>query len=151
MRFAVLIASVLLGLVGPSIASARDFERTCAYFSNVAFNDLHTRHEETFRVTLAKDCEAALDLYHVSRRGSDGRMRAEAYLVQLHHYRRTLIDMANARYDARRPVGGVSLDGSGRLVVRQVTRTGAYLIARSMGLIGTHREWRAWMEARLEE
>ncbi|MHA3914628.1 hypothetical protein [Halovulum sp. GXIMD14793] len=149
MRFVVLLVSLVVGFAGP--AAARDFQKTCDYFTNVAFNDLHTLKEETFRVALAKDCAAALDLYHTSRTGSDGWTRAETYLVTLQSYRQALMDMASARFEIARPTGGRTDGLYGRLMVRQVSRTGAYLIARSMGLVGVQRDWRNWMAAQLAD
>lgn len=139
---------VTLGLSAPVAAS--DFEQTCRYFSNVAYNDLHTGRHESFRAGLARDCVAALTVYERSHGKGHSHDRSESYLVRLHQYRWAMLDIATARFDAAGHRRSGARDLSGHHVVRQVSRTGAYLIARSMGLVGVQREWRAWMNARLE-
>ena len=141
------IACLTTFLMFPFVAQAGDFDQTCTYFRNISFNDEHTRPDETFRLKLSRDCSRALSHYSRSQSGNAGFERAEEYLVQLHRYRRTLLDIASDRYVAARAGQDRQRALTGHSVSRQVSRTGAYLIARSMGLIGAQRQWHEWLEA----
>lgn len=127
-------------------ALAGDFTGTCRYFSGLAFNDLHTREEGTFRTALAAECQVAIVILTDETEPAAAKAAARAYLITLQRYREVLFDMARARYAAGRDVRGTAL---GRVVVQPVTRSGEILIARVMGLSQERRDWAAWREARV--
>ncbi len=142
----VLVLGFALGSAHP--AAAERFEQTCTYFEAIAFNDKARAGYETFRMGLARDCRAALTMLQTSEPGREPE-QARAYLAQLQVYRTTLLSMTMERFEqqragqeqARRAFGG-------RVMVRPVSQTGAFLIARSMGLVAAQKKWAVWTEAR---
>ncbi|MSU90551.1 hypothetical protein GE300_13145 [Rhodobacteraceae bacterium 2CG4] len=63
------LAALLLATATPAVPAAAEFDRTCAYFSNVAYNDRFTREYLTFRIRLADDCADALAVLDGARPG----------------------------------------------------------------------------------
>ena len=129
-----------------SVAWADGYQSTCLYFTNQAFQDRHRGTAATFRMQLAQDCVDAR-LYARSE-NIEVKRRAEAYLDLLEAYRRTIAALMVERM--RNPAARAS-SGSTRRYVRPaiaaVSWTGAYLIARDMGLIETHQNWTDWRRA----
>lgn len=142
--FIALGVSLCLPDIARAQTSPSDFDRTCQYFSNVAFKDrragLSYQSEPTFRMQLAQDCVDAM-IFAASDDPAT-RARALSYLTRMEAYRRTLIDMLLTRAQGRTD------DGSTRRYMRHVvipiSRPGGYLIARDMGLVDTHRDWTNW-------
>lgn len=142
---AVLLAA-LAALPGPAPANpvADLYDETCTYFSNAAFRDRRIQGATTFRMQLAQDCVDAM-LY---ARAADPSVRARAidYLQDLEAYRGLLIAMIMRR--ARdRGQGEAWEQLSWRPAVSPVSEAGAYLIARDLGLVDTHRDWTDWRRA----
>ncbi|MEO0911816.1 MAG: hypothetical protein AAFY59_02335 [Pseudomonadota bacterium] len=128
-------------------AAAAQYAQTCKYFEAVAFNDSAVSARETFRMVLAADCRAALRTLGTARTAEDAVLAAD-YLDQLQLYRDTLLDMAMERFQLRRRPGVPGpRTTAGEPVVRPVSRAGAFLIAKSMGLVAKQREWTVWREA----
>jgi len=143
MRFhAVTSALALLAAVLAGPADATDFARTCSYFENVAYNDRFTRDHQTFRMRLADDCADALAVRSNARPGSVRHAMSDNYLQRLENYRWVMIGMARDRFRASRTGAAVEL--------RPVSRTGAFLIARTMGITETQVRWRDWRQAMAE-
>lgn len=143
MRFQAVAAALALlagGLAGP--ANATDFARTCSYFENVAYNDRFTRDHQTFRMRLADDCADALAVRTSARPGSVRHAMADNYLQRLEDYRWVMIGLAGDRFRASRAGAAVEL--------RPISRTGAFLIARTMGVTETQVRWRDWRQAMAE-
>lgn len=142
------VAALVLLSLWPlnSAAWADSYQSTCQYFTNQAFQDRHQGTAATFRMQLAQDCVDAR-LYARSE-NIEVKRRAEAYLDLLEEYRRTIAALMIERM--RNPAARAS-SGSTRRYVRPayaaVSWTGAYLIARDMGLIETHRNWTDWRRA----
>lgn len=129
-------------------ASLAEHRATCVFFANAAFNDRRTQKTRTFRETLAEDCADALALLHASPEESATARRAAAYLTVLEAYRQEILAIALSGYRAgRRNRATRSHDLGGRTVIRSVSEAGAYLIARSMGVLGRQRDWYAWRAA----
>ena len=116
------------------------FDRTCQYFTNMAFQDRRASTDTTFRMQLAQDCVDAL-IYSQSP-VSLQRDRATDYLAQLEAYRQTIVGMLVSRAEGRGAERRVM--SSIRPAVEPVSRAGAYLIARDMGLVDSHIDWTAW-------
>lgn len=158
MRMRIILTSTLLALsaifASPAAASP-PYVQTCKYFEGVAFNDQVVSNRETFRMVLATDCRAALNTLLAAQSLQDARLAID-YLDQLHLYRATLLRMAMERFSQQRGriIAGRKVAGwrpkSGELVVRPVSRTGAFLIAKSMGLVAKQREWTVWREAQAD-
>ena len=127
-------------------AGATDWSDTCRFFSNAAFKDRHVWGETTFRMQLAQDCVDAR-LYAGSDNPYAAR-RAEAYLTQLEAYRAVLVAML---VDRARERPRASEDDWGyqkwRPAVHPISRAGAYLIARDMGVVDTHQAWTSWRQS----
>lgn len=139
---AVLIALMLATGAMAAPVQAEEFDRTCKYFENIAYNDRFTQVGVTFRVKLADDCNDALVVWQDARPGSVQHVLSANYLQKLEDYRWTMIDMAGERFRASRTGDAVAL--------RPVTRTGAFLIARTMGITATQTRWREWRQAMAE-
>lgn len=143
MRFHAVTAALALmtaALAGPAVAT--DFGRTCSYFENVAYNDRFTSDHQTFRMRLADDCADALAVWTGARPGSVRHAMSGNYLQRLEDYRWVMIGMARDRFRASRAGASVEL--------RPVSRTGAFLIARTMGVTETQVRWRDWRQAMAE-
>ncbi|QHQ34070.1 hypothetical protein [Algicella marina] len=144
-----LIAMVLgmLGLAAP--AKAGSFEETCRYFDGVAFNDVAHHRVGTFRVVLAADCRAALAVMAVAPAGAHTEF-AQDYLRQLQTYRATMLSIMMERFETQRSRRVLQAHTDAPMV-KPVSRAGAFLIAKSMGLVAKQREWTVWNEARLAQ
>ncbi len=136
-----LVAALLLW-TGAAHAGS-EYEQTCRFFSNAAFQDRHRIGQSTFRMQLAQDCVDA-QLYRWSA-DPEVRERAGAYLAQLEAFRGLMVDMLVARARERTTL---TQDHRGDQrwgpPVHPISRAGAYLIAREMGLVETHRDWTTW-------
>ena len=76
------------------------------------------------------------------------RTRAAGYLTELERYRRVIVDILVQRARERpRPANDDWGYQTWRPAVTPVSRAGAYLIARQMGVVETHRDWTAWRRA----
>ncbi len=138
-------ALVLFAALTPVEAAAADSHAdTCRYFNGQAFNDRRTLGAKTFRMELAQDCVDAL--VYLRSGDPEARARAEAYLDQLGAYRRVIVEMVVTRAQAR-PAPAEDRSRYTRVAVQPVSWAGAYLIARRMGLVETHRDWTAWRRA----
>ena len=140
------LAGVLATVLGHApIAHAspshREYADTCRFYSNLAFQDRRLGRETTFRMQLAQDCVDAI--VYAQSRDADVRARALSYLVDLERFRATQISLMAARAEALGQ-GEAWEEFAWRPAVHPVSRTGAYLIAREMGLIETHVDWTAW-------
>ena len=137
-----LIAALLLWS-GSARADQKDYAQTCRFFSNAAFQDRHRIGQTTFRMQLAQDCVDA-QLYLGS---TDPAVRARAgdYLAQLEAFRGLMVEMLVTRARER---STLSQDHWGQQrwgpPVHPISRAGAYLIAREMGLVSTHHDWTTW-------
>ncbi|MEO0388228.1 MAG: hypothetical protein AAF281_11980 [Pseudomonadota bacterium] len=139
-RLLVALAALMLSALSAN-ASADRHEATCNYFTNQAFQDRRTGLGYTFRKDLAQDCADARVLARSPT--PETRARAEAYLDDLETYRRVLIEMLLDRAQAaKKPVPGTNIYV--KWAVQPVSRAGAYLIARRMGLVRRHDEWTDW-------
>lgn len=122
------------------------YSDTCRFFSNAAFQDRHVLGEVTFRMELAQDCIDAL--VYLQSTDPEERDRADDYLSQLEAYRQVIVGIIVARAQARPPEAE---DHPGyqlwRPAVHPVSRSGAYLIAREMGVVNTHQVWTNWRRA----
>ncbi|MHA3976604.1 hypothetical protein ACW9UR_02870 [Halovulum sp. GXIMD14794] len=139
---AALTALVLATSALTTAAQAGEFGKTCTYFENIAYNDRFTQDHVTFRMKLADDCQDALSIWEGARPGSVQHAMSGNYLQRLEDYRWTMIEMARERFRASR-VGDSHAMGP-------VTRTGAFLIARTMGITATQTRWRDWRQAMAE-
>lgn len=130
-----------------SAAWAADYQSTCQYFSNQAFQDRHKGTATTFRMELAQDCVDAR--IYARSENLVVKIRAEAYLDLLEQYRHVI---AALMIERMRDPAARAPSGNARRYVRPafaaVSWPGAYLIARDMGLIDTHEDWTAWRRAR---
>lgn len=144
-RRPLLIAAFLTAFLGTA-AGAADYRATCNYFTGIAFNDRHTQDRATFREQLADDCAAALSQRDRAAPGTVRWVLADVYLARLEAYRWTMIGMASDRFRAARTRPATEANG----IARPVSRTGAYLIAREMGLVANQTRWRAWHQAMAE-
>jgi len=140
-----IVISAFFLMSAPS-ARAGDFIRVCTYYSNSSFADRHLGRTEALSVRLAQGCHDALRTFQRARAGTEAHDQAEDYLVRLTSYRRLLLDMAGDRF---RQGGGADRPGlpRNRSVVRPVSTSGAYLIAKVTGLLDSHSAWTAWHEA----
>ncbi|MEO1239576.1 MAG: hypothetical protein AAFW64_07950 [Pseudomonadota bacterium] len=136
----VAVALTLSFLSLNSAAWAADYQSTCRYFSNQAFQDRHGGVATTFRMELAQDCVDAR--FYARSEDFQVRTRARAYLALLENYRRVI---ATLMLERMRDPASRHASGDARRYVRPafaaVSWPGAYLIARDMGLIETHRDW----------
>ena len=130
-------------LAAPMATAQSDYTRTCKYFVGISYNDRHTKAAPTFRVRLADDCGQALAQRAAARPGTVEYVLADHYLTRLEDYRQVLIDMARARFRVARS------ETTGNRF-RPVSETGAYLIARTMGLFENQDRWRARQQAMAE-
>jgi len=140
------VVALLFGalLAGSPAAADEDYGATCRYFAAVAFKDMRTEAQATFRTDLADDCRDALS---VSRSSDEAaRERALDYLAQLDAYRQVMIEMLLARAEAP---GEAEIGGRGVLTsaIRPVSRAGGYLIARRLGVVRTHESWTEWRQS----
>lgn len=140
------VAALMFGalLAGSPAAADDDYSATCRYLAAVAFKDMRTEAQATFRTELADDCHDALS---VSRSGDvAARSRAVDYLAQLDAYRQVMIEMLLARAEAP---GEAEIGGRGVLTsaIRPVSRAGGYLIARRLGVVRTHESWTEWRQS----
>lgn len=134
--------TVMLAAALPLSAQNAPYQGTCAYFTNIAFQDSRTAEHPTFRMEIAGDCAEAL---HTLRDPLPGpRARAEAYLKRLQAYRATLTQILLARLADRQTREDRRLNRYARPVITPVSRAGAYLIARQMGIVASHADWVAW-------
>ncbi len=137
---------LILGLLlVPASAVAEDFRATCKFFTSVSFNDRHTADHVTFRMHLADDCVEALRIHDNAKQGSVAYEQSRDYLIALQTYRQTLVNMAADRFDAR-PISRPGFAQS-RPMTRPISQSGAFLIAKVMGLLDSGETWRAWREA----
>lgn len=132
------------GLASPGIALADRHADTCRYFNGQAFNDRRTLGAKTFRMDLAQDCVDAL--VYLRSGDAEAGARAEIYLQQLGIYREVIIGMVISRAQAR-PAPADDRRQYARVAVQPVSWAGAYLIARRMGLVDTHRDWTEWRQS----
>lgn len=143
LRGAVLLAGALAASSIQASAETRDWQDTCRFFSNAAFKDRHVWGETTFRMELAQDCVDAM--VYAQSANPVVRDRAETYLSQLQAYREVmvaiLVDRARTRPGERNDDWGYQ---KWRPAVYPISRTGAYLIARDMGVVETHQDWTTW-------
>lgn len=129
----------------PATGEAQDYSATCRYFSNVAFKDSRVAPDETFRMQLSQDCAEALG--RLGARDTARRAQAALYLDLLQAYRATLTDLLLSRLGSHeRTEEGHRVNRYVRPVVTPVSRSGAYLIARRMGVVAAHRDWAARRE-----
>lgn len=139
-KFGVLTAGVVAVLTITSMAWADGFQATCRYFSNQAFQDRHTATDTTFPMQLAQDCVDAR--IYARSNNPQVKIRAEAYLEQLDAYRTVVSGLLLEAERPRDPrILSDRLHPSASPSLAPVSSTGAYLIARHMGLIRTHRDW----------
>ncbi|MEM9430229.1 MAG: hypothetical protein AAGA32_12115 [Pseudomonadota bacterium] len=121
-------------------ARADDEASLCRYYSNMAFNDRMTAGVTTFRMDLAQDCGEAL--LHAQSADAQVRRRAQQYLDALAAYRGAMVTLLVTRAEERSRDPGINRHV--KPVVRPVSRTGAYLIARHIGLVRQRQNWVAW-------
>ncbi len=142
----VIAVSMAAALTIKSMAWAEDYQATCRYFSNQAFQDRHVGEGSTFRTQLAKDCIDARS--YSQSKNIEVKVRAEKYLAQLNAYRGVI---ARMMIDRTRVHGTSAEDGDHRRYARpavsSVSGAGAYLIARDMGLFETHETWTIWRKS----
>lgn len=135
-------AILALGAGVPAQAAPRDYQQTCLFFSNGAFKDRHRFGETTFRMKLAQDC---VDAMVYLQTGSDmEKDRAADYLDQLEDYRAVLVSMIVARAKTRGRSDAIWGPRTWQPAVYPVSRSGAYLIAREMGIIERQQDWNSW-------
>lgn len=136
----VLIVLLMSGTVRAD-ASPSLYDRTCQYFSNLAFQDRRAGEGTTFRMQLAQDCVDAV--IYAEEGDLQDRARAYEYLDRMEAYRQVIIGMIMDRARTR----DRSEDQMTRVIrpaVHPVSRTGSYLIAQQMGLVADHHRWTAW-------
>ncbi|MEL6233521.1 MAG: hypothetical protein AAFR46_03865 [Pseudomonadota bacterium] len=138
-----ILALVLLFAVPrPLMAQSASYQATCVYFTNIAFQDSRTVQHPTFRMEIAEDCADALRTLRDPL--PEARSRAEAYLKRLQAYRAALTQILLARLADRHARKDRRLTRYARPVITPVSRAGAYLIARQMGIVASHADWVAW-------
>ncbi|MEM9812006.1 MAG: hypothetical protein AAF913_05000 [Pseudomonadota bacterium] len=137
-RAAFWLVFCLLATLAP--AQADDGAGLCRYYSNMAFNDRMRAGETTFRMDLARDCGEALR--HAQSADPQVRARAQQYLAALAAYRGAMVTLLVTRAEERSRDPGINRHV--KPVVRPVSRTGAYLIARHIGLVRQRQDWVAW-------
>lgn len=130
-----------------SPALAGDYAKTCRYFDAIAFNDNALGKTGSFRAVLASDCHAARRAIREAA-GTEGALLADRYLKTLTAYRAALLGIAQERFGKTPVIAGPNTPrGTHRYIARPVSRTGAYLIAKSMGLVAHQRAWATWQIA----
>lgn len=126
---------LVLGFVlSSSLAMAKspedDLTDTCSYFENRAFGEA-TSDWNTWLLMLSESCHEALRGAEVP--GPDANKDLE-YLERLSELRTTVIRMNIARFRDRQAQ-------QSQRILRTVTPSGEYLIAKQMGVIAAYRSW----------
>lgn len=126
--------ALALTLVAP-VAMAKspivDFENTCAYFENRAFGIKGTERM-TWLSLLSDSCAEALEA--VDQTPPFAAQAHVDYLTRLSELRTTIIEMNVSRFRERRA-------RQARGIMRTVTPSGEYLIAKQIGVMTAYQTW----------